>query len=162
MKGFRDSLTISVAEQIHGKTTDLLQLIDDTGTKMVAESEGKPGLPEFNPRQIIKGESGSEIQYNLLTNPFNTEAVKDFLLPGCSYRQKIDAALTNYINYLSGLKSGGEIKLFKGLIDASIYLPGENPKNSEISLMTGLHSLILLKSSLLTVELYALTSIARQ
>jgi hypothetical protein len=129
---------------------------------MVAESEGKPGMPVLSTQQIIQTERGSEIQYKSLTSPFNPGPVKDFLLPGCTYRKELDAALTTYMNYLSGLPSGGELKTFKGLLDATIYLPGENPKSSEISLMTGLHSLMLLKNSLLTVELSALTSIARQ
>ena len=162
LKEYKDSRAISVADQIHGKTVELLQLIDDGETKMIAESEGKPGLPVLNPQNIRQTGSGSEIQYKFLSSPFDPDPVKDFLLPGCPYRQKLDAALTTYLNYLSGLPSGSKIKPFRRLMDASTYLPGENPKNSEISLMTGLHSLMLLKNSLLIVELYALTSISRQ
>lgn len=160
LKGFTDPVNISVAEQIHGKTIDLVQLIDDAAIKMVVESEGKPGLPVFDPQQVSQTESGSEIQYNLLKDPFSRGPVKNYLLPGCIYRQKLEAALTNYSDYLSGLSSGAETKPFLGLIDASIYLPGENQGNSETALMTGLHSLLLFKNSLLTVELCALTSIA--
>jgi hypothetical protein len=161
IKGLTDSLNLSVAGKIHGKTTELLQLIDDTSIKMVAESEGKPGLPVFNPQQVRQTENGSEIQYNMLKEPFSRGPVQNYLLPGCLYRQELEAALTDYRNYLSALPSGAETKPLQGLIDASIYLPGEKPENNETSLMSGLHSLLLLKNSLLTVELSALTSIAR-
>ena len=162
IKEIKDSVAISVAEQIHSKTIDLLQIIGDIESKMVAESEGKPGLLVLNPPQVRVTESGSEIQYKLLTHPFLKGPVKDFLLPGCKYRQKLDEALTGYKSYLSGLTSGGETKRFTGLIDSSDYLPGDDPGSSEISLMTGLHSLLLLKNSLLTVELYSLASIQKQ
>jgi hypothetical protein len=162
LKEFKDSLTISVAEQIHNKTIDLINTIDKAETNMVAEAEGKPGMPALDPPQIRKTEIGSEIQYDFMTSPFSPYPVKDFLLPGCKYRQELESALTNYFDYLTQLPSGNELKPFKGLLDPAIYFPGENPKKSKISLINGLHSLILLKNSVLTLEFSALTSLVKQ
>jgi hypothetical protein len=147
-------------DDLHSKTAGILNLIDTIQINMVAEAEGQPGIPALSPVQIRQTGIGTEIQYKLLSKPFNTAPVEDFLLPGCSSRQELILALTNYKNFISGLNSGKNIQKYLSLLDPSILLPGENNKPGEISLMSGLHSLELLKNSLLTVESYMLISLA--
>jgi hypothetical protein len=156
-----DSLSGSIAGQIHLKTIELLNYVNDIEAEMVAESEGKPGLPVINDQLFKKTESGQEIQIDLLNSPFHPDPVKDYLLPGCTSRQKLDDAMKSYMSFLSGLSSGGELRRFRRLLDPTTYLPG-TPERGDISLMAGLHSLMLLKNGLLTVESNALTSIAKQ
>lgn len=123
---------------------------------MVQESEGKPGMPAISDAQIRQTETGPEIQYNLLSKPFHPDAVKDFLLPGCSSRQELDGALTDYNKFISGLITQADQKKFLGLLDSSVSLPKAIPEDGGISLMSGLNSLELLKSSVLSVESYVL------
>ncbi|MEI6049466.1 MAG: hypothetical protein WCS03_11255 [Bacteroidota bacterium] len=158
---YRDSSAYPLLEQLHSKTAGLLTLIGTIQTKMVAESEGKPGVPALDPAQVSQTERGPEIQYKLLSKPFQTAPVTDFLMPGAGSRQELITALTEYKNYVSGLNSGKDIDNYEGL-DPLIFLPGDNNSGGTISLMSALHSLELLKNSIVTVESYVLVSIANK
>lgn len=160
MGQYSDSSGYPLMGKLHSKTTGLLDLIGNIQTKMVEEAEGKPRMPAASPVQISQTERGPEIQYNLLSRPFHPGPVRDFLFPGCTSRQQLNTALKEYLNYISGLSSEEDIQKYKGLLDSSIYLPGELREGAGISMMSGLHSLELLKNSILTVESYMLKTIA--
>ena len=160
MGQYRDSSSYPLMGKLHSKTTGLLILIGNIQTKMVEEAEGKPGMPAASPVQISQTERGPEIQYKLLLRPFHPGPVRDFLFPGCSSRKELNKALAEYTNYLSGLSSAGNLQKYKGLLEPSVYLPGDIPESGGISLLSGLHSLELLKNSILTVESYMLKTIA--
>ena len=98
---YRDSSCYKLMEQIHSNTTGLLTLIGNIETKMVAESEGRTAMTAPDPILTVQSETGPEIQYNLLSNPFNTAPVRDFLLPLSSSRQEIENAVLEYEKYLS-------------------------------------------------------------
>jgi uncharacterized protein with PQ loop repeat len=157
---YHDSLNYKQMEELHSKTTDLLALISDIQLKMVQESEGKPGKPAISADKIAQTETGREIQYRLLTNPFPAAPVSDFLMPGCTSRRELENALAEYANYISGLEVGAEIQSYKSLLDPATYLPGNDPEVPPVSLMSGLHSLELLKNGLLTIESNFLKSVA--
>ena len=159
---YRDSSGYQKMEQFHVKTTGLLILIGDMQTKMVAESEGKPGVPVLSPAQITQTDMGPEIKYGFLSNPFLPSPVFNFLMPGCKPREELISSMNEYKNYLSNLNSGIDVEKFKDLLDASLFLPGKITNADEVSLMSGLHSLQLLKNSVLTVESYILRSIANK
>jgi hypothetical protein len=161
MNKYRDSLNYKRMEELHSKTTDLLALISNIQLKMVQESEGKPGKPAVSENQVVQTETGKEIQYRLLTNPFPSAPVSDFLMPGCNSRQELENALAGYANYISSLAKGSEIQGYKSLLDPTTYLPGNVPGVSLMSLMSGLNSLELLKNSLLTVESNMLSAISK-
>jgi hypothetical protein len=158
---YHDSLSYPQMEQLHSRTTELLSFIGDIQMKMVRESEGNPGMPAVSPDQIRQTGTGPEFQYRHFSRPFNLGPVRNYLLPGCVSRQELDATLTEYSKYISGLLPGDEFKKYMNLLVSSNYLPGEMPYNSTISLMSGLHSLTLLKNGLLTVESYIFYTIAR-
>ncbi len=148
----RDSLNYNEMEELHSKTTDILELISDIQLKMIQESEGIPGKPAISADKTVQTEAGNEIQYRLLTKPFHPAPVNDFLMPGCTSRREIENVLAEYANYISGLVKGPEIQDYKSLLAPETYLPGNDNEVSPISLMAGLHSLELLKNGLLTVE----------
>jgi hypothetical protein len=160
IKQFHDSAAYKVMDDLHSKTAGMLNLIGTIQTNMVAEAEGQPGIPALSPVQTRQTEFGTEIQYKLLSKPFITAPVKDFLMQGCNSRQELSTALTTYQNFITGLNSAKNIKKYLSLLDPSIFLPDENDKPGEISLISGLHSLELLKNSILTVESYMLMSLA--
>jgi hypothetical protein len=148
----RDSLNYNEMEELHSKTTDILELISDIQLKMIQESEGIPGKPAISADKTVLNEAGNEIQYRLLTKPFHPAPVNDFLMPGCTSRREIENVLAEYANYISGLVKGPEIQDYKSLLAPETYLPGNDHEVNPISLMAGLHSLELLKNGLLTVE----------
>jgi hypothetical protein len=162
MNQYRDSSIFPKMEQLHSKTSELLNTIGNIQTKMIAESEGKRGNPALIPVQISHTEDGPEIQFKLLTKPFHPGPVRNFLLPACNSRQELNRALAEYINYFSDLTPGKDIIKFKDLLDPSIFLPGETKDYEQISLMSGLHSLELLKISILTIELHLLLYVANK
>jgi hypothetical protein len=137
----------------------LLDLIAGIQVKMVAESEGRPGVPALGPKQITNTENGPVIDYNLLSNPMLTDPVKDFLLPECSSRKELTAAVEKYRSVISEMMKGENIEAYKRLIDPAVFLPGDDNKGSGVSLLSGLHSLELMKNSLLTFESYMLFSL---
>jgi hypothetical protein len=152
MNRYRDSLNYKEMEELNSKTTNIISLISDIQLKMVQESEGKPGNPAVSTDKIVRTETGKEIQYRLLTKPFHAAPVSDFLVPGCSSRQELEDALSEYANYISGLGESSEIQDYNSLLSPGTYLPGNDPEVLPISLMSGLHSLELLKNGLMIVE----------
>jgi hypothetical protein len=157
---YHDSLSYPQMEQIHLRTAKLVSYISDIQVRMVQESEGKPGQPAVSPDQIKQTETGPVIRYNLLSDPFHPAPVKDFLLPGTSSHQELDALLKDYSGYISGLLKGKDHQMITDLLVSSNYLPVEIPENRNISMMSGLHSLELMKNSLLTVESNLLNTVA--
>ncbi|HEY5470945.1 MAG TPA: hypothetical protein VIK07_10515 [Bacteroidales bacterium] len=162
LEQYRDSSSYQMMGQLHAKTAGLISLIGNMQTKMVAESEGKPGVPALNPAQITQTDMGPEIKCELLSNPFFPSPVINFLLPGCKPREELISTMNEYQNYLSNLNSGIDVEKFKDLLDPSLFLPGKITNADEVSLMSGLHSLQLLKNSVLTVESYILRSVAKK
>jgi hypothetical protein len=158
---YHDSLSYSQMEQLNVKTISLLTLIGDVQKKMVQESEGEPGKAALSQDQIIQTETGTEIQYKKLSKAFYYAPVRDFLASGCSTREDLNSALTEYAKYISGMIPEEDLHMYTSLLEPSLYLPGTMPEGTNISLMSGLHSLELLKNSLLTVESKILTIIVR-
>ncbi|MFH0842048.1 MAG: hypothetical protein V1903_05435 [Bacteroidota bacterium] len=157
---YHDSSNYSVMQQIHERTIELIDYVGGVESEMISVAEGKPGAPVILSNEIVQTETGPAINYHEISRPFHTQPVKDFLLPGSGTREALNALLTDYKAFISGLMSGEELRTFSGLLDLSLYLPDELPENSNISMMSGLHSLELLKNGLLTVESGVLKVIA--
>jgi hypothetical protein len=161
VSSLKDSSGYPELEQLHARTKRVLEVISNIQEGMVRESESKPGKTEVSSDQIIQTEAGKEVLYRALSKPFSTLPVRDFLLPGCKARQDIDLAIIGYREFLSGIVPGEEVARYRNLLDPSTYLPGEAGVNSEISLMTGLHSLEVMKNGVLTVESCVLKQIVK-
>jgi hypothetical protein len=157
---YHDSVNFVQMEKIHSGTASVLAAINTIETKMVQEAEGEPGMPATITNQIKHGNAGPEIQYGMLKRPFHTAPYSDFLMPGTLSRQDLERALADYREIISApLKNEGSLK-YIDLLDTQIYFPAETLTRQDMSLLSALHSLELLKNSLLTVESQALTSIA--
>lgn len=156
---YTDSLNYPAMVQLHNKTIGVISVIDKVEAGMVEESQGKQGMPAVQATKLNATQNGTEIRYKLITNPFNPNSVHDFLLPGCSTRQELDAALLNYKTSLSGFNHKADLQNYISLLQPSLLLPDRS--DNEISLLSGLHSLELLKNSILTVESYMLAAIAK-
>jgi hypothetical protein len=157
---FRDSLSYTLMDQLDSRTNDILKLIGSIEIKMIGESEGEPGNPVENPLPVRQTENGTEIDFSLLKYPFHLSPVHDFLLPGTTSRDELETVIADYRTYLSGIVPSDEFIVLEKILDPSHSLPVESPENRKISMMSGLHSLALLKTSLLTAESCALKYLA--
>jgi hypothetical protein len=158
----KDSVASPVLAEINGKTNGLLKLINHNEAKMIAMSEGKPGMPATLTYQIKETESGPKIQFNVLSNPFNNIPFWEFLTDRSGSRTELNTALKEYSDYLSGLTPGSDFNRYARLLDPSAYLPEFNPETDRVSLMTGLHMLELMKIGILTAESNALSVVSEQ
>ena len=157
---YQDSLSYPKMQRLDSVTVSLLSIIASVEEKMVGESEGEPGNPVENPSQIKHTQSGAKIDYRLLTNPFDTSPVRNFLVPGADSRNTIETAATEYSKYLSTVIPPDNLVNIEKTIDPSTYITVQGNGNLSISMMSGLHSLAVMKNSLLTVEHYALKVLA--
>jgi len=67
--------------------------------------------------------------------------------------------LAGYLDYAASLtpdKGPGKIR---GLLDPSLYLPGGTSDQTDLTLMSALHTMDVLKNNVLAVESYMLTCI---
>ena len=158
---YKDSLNYHEMEQLHSKTTGILTLISNIQKKMVQESEVEPGKPAVSTSQISQTKTGQEILYSELSKPFDPVPAKVFLMPGCSARNELNSSMAEFLNYLTSITAAEDLLKYKKMLDAERFLPAVNQDNGEISLMSGLHTLEIMKNGLLTVESCVLKTIAR-
>jgi len=156
---YKGSLNYTEIEQIHLKTTEILIIISNLQKKMVQESEGEPGKPALSTGQISQTEAGQKILFRELSRPFDPQPAKAFLMPGCSTRTELNSSIAEYINYLTRIAPPGDLPKYKKMVETEIFLPSAN--NREISLMSGLHTLEIMKNGVLTVESCLINSIVR-
>ncbi len=161
ISSYHDSLNYKQMEQVHNRTTGMLAIISNIQEKMVRESEGEPGTPVVSADQIIQTETGDEILYRELSKPLDPEPVKDFLLPGCKSWQELNLSMKEYEDFLGAMISTEDILKYKKMFNTETFIPVGNPENNQMSLMSGLHSLEIMKNGLLTVESCVLNEIAK-
>jgi hypothetical protein len=158
---YSDSATYPGIEQLHSKTAALITVLSNIEVKMVQASEGEPGNPSISPEQIKQTDNGPEIQFNKLSKAFDPLPVKDFLLPASASRQELDSAIEEYVRYISAIMPGVETQKFLDLIAAEDYLPGNSQNERPVSMLSGLHSLEVLKGNLLAAELHFINTMAK-
>jgi hypothetical protein len=157
-----DSLSGIRMKQLHSKTIGMLAAISHIQEKMVRESEDQSVKSAVIAGQISGIKADQEIVYTELLRPFDTRSAKNFLLPDCSVRKELNSSMAEYVTYLSGVAPAEDLFKYKKMLDANTFLPTASPVNGEISLMSGLHSLEIMKNGLLTVESCVLNKIERQ
>jgi len=156
-----DSLSYIKAEQLHDRTRSVLAIISNIQEKMVQESEGEPGKPAVNSELVYMTEAVKHILFNKLSKPFSTKSPKKFLFPGCSARNELNSSMTEYLNYLTNITPEENLMRYKKLLDSDAFLPAGNNEKGEMSLMSGLHTLEIMKNGILTVESCVLNEIAK-
>jgi hypothetical protein len=158
---YHDSLSFKQMEPLHSKTVALLTAISNIQEKMVQQSEGKPGKPAISADQIKKTETGTEIDYRQLSSILDPAPAKDFLLPACNARKELNSSMADYLNFLAGIVPADDLPKYKKILDTETYLAFGNGEVALTSLMTGLHSLQIMKNGVLTVESSVLSGMAK-
>lgn len=162
LRQYHDSSCYRKMESLHDRTSRAFNYLGNIQEQMVRASEEKHGNPLVNTALAEPADKEPEIRFTRLTRPFYTLPAKDFLIAGCSARQNLDKVLADYMNYVSSLKAEPDPERFKGLLDPAIYLPDDNPAQAEMTLLSALHSLEILKNNLLAVESHTLISVVNQ
>src|ERR1035437_2399862 len=158
---YKDSLNYPKMEQLHSKTSGILTILSNIQQNMVQKTEGQPGKPAVSAGQISQTKTGQEILYRELSRPFDPGPAKVFLMPGCSTRKELNSSMAEYESYLASIIPAEDLLKYKKMLDTETFLPDGNPDKGEMSLMSGLHSLEIMKNGLLTVESCVLNTIAR-
>lgn len=161
VNGNHDSITTDKMKQLHFKTIGLLTIISNIQEKMVQQSEGQPGKPAVSSGQISQTITGHEIIYKALSKPFDPGPAMVFLLPDCSARKELNSSMSEYVNYLTQLTSEADLLKYKNMFNTEIFLPSGKPEDGELSLMSGLHTLEVIKNGILTAESCVLKEISR-
>lgn len=156
LKRYSDSLNYQKMAELHARTKVLLAVISNIQMKMIDEAEGIKTSSQKITR-VGLNEQQSEIHYGLLSRPF--ESSTDFLLPGSSLLQELDSAVKGYLNYITSLSAETHSTNYEKMLDPSLYMPPADVK--QVTLMSALHSMELLKNSLLSFESYTLKAIAK-
>jgi hypothetical protein len=138
-----DSLLSVHKKLLHSKVSELNALIVDIQSGMVVQSERAPG------NKIRQTDGGTEVMYKYLSNPFTPWPVKTFLLPGTSTRNELETALNDFRDLLPELVSEDVAAKYSALIDPDVYLPSSQ---QEMSMMSGLHALDIMRNSILVAE----------
>jgi hypothetical protein len=156
-----DTVVLPVLKDINSKTIELLQVINNTEAKLIAETEGEPGMSAVITSQIKETETGPVIQFTTLKRPFLQVPFSNFLRKDSGLRIELATALKKYSDYMSGLLTADDFNSYMRLLNPSVYLPDINPETDRVSLMTGLHMLELMKNGILTVESHALSIVSK-
>ena len=162
IRQYNNSLNYPEMEQLHSKTSGILTIISDIQEKMVQESEGQTGKPALSALLITQTETGQKILYDKLSKPFDLRPAKDFLVPGCSARKKLDTSMAEYVIFIKGIMPADNVLNHKNIIEADTFLPAGNIDISKMSLMSALHSLEVIKNGILAVESPVLNEIGKQ
>lgn len=159
---YKDSTVYSRMEKIHSATNGLLSMINDIEERMISEAEGEPGKPIVLHDQMVQGENGPEIRYRMLSKPFHPAPYRDFLFPGTSSRSELDQSVADYKTIVMAILNDNGYENYSDLLDTPLYLPAEQRTGQDMSLLSALHAIELLKNSILTVEHKALSAITAE
>jgi hypothetical protein len=158
---YRDSVNYHKIEQLHSKTIGVISLINNIQEKMVQESEGESGNPALAARQIRKTESGTEIAFRELSWAIDPGPARNFLFPGCNARNELDEVINEYVNFLGDLVPAASLQQYRKVFDTESFLPAGKMDEGITTLITGLHTLQVMKNGILTVESSILNGMIR-
>lgn len=156
-----DSLSYRRAELMHDRTRAVMTIISNIEEKMVLQSESASDRSAVKPNLIYATEAGKEIEYSLLSIPFDTYPPKLFLSSGSSTKQELNVSLAEYTSYLTTLMSAEDVLKYRKMIDTETFLPEAYLQKGSMTLMSALHSLEMMKNGLLTVESSLLNEISK-
>lgn len=156
---YHDSTNFQTIDQVHSKTVGIIKMIDNIQGKLVQESEAGRGRPVVSGNQIKQTETGQEIVYSELTWGMDPGPARNLLFQNRPTRNELNASIDEYVNFLGGIVNPESLLKYKKLLDVESFLADLDGATGAMSLMSGLHSLEILKNGVLTVEASVLNGI---
>ncbi len=146
---YKDSSYYSTLEQLHKNTLSLLAVIGSIQVGMIKEAEEEAGKDAASVQDLISQSGGlTEIKYRYLSGGFNPFPVNGFPSPESKWYKETDAALKDYTSFISTVIPAEKLQKYSQLLS----LPLKFREGKMISVITGMHSLELLKNSILVAE----------
>ena len=152
LKTLTDTSLSADVGKVHDATIETLRKLEDTERKMINASEGKPGTPAAVSQAVTETENGLIFSFDRLNSAFHPDPVKMFLLPGCSEREAVMNDLSAYSALAKEILPETESSGIEALLNASAFLPGNNPDIKRIPLIVGLFNLEVIKTNVLLAE----------
>ena len=146
----KDSAYFTAIERIHAAAENVVGEINKLEWKMVQAAEGKPGKPAE--MGVSDGNYEKDIPYRALSRPFITGPVREFLCPGCPGREELEKSISSLNEAIRNELGEENAGSFGIMLKSSVFLPGQEEQRIDATLMTALHGLTLLKSSILGLE----------
>lgn len=147
------------ALKIHSQTISLINEIDEIRKKMVQQAEGEPGNPALSDDKLITTASGLTIDFKQLASPFQPDPVKEYLNAGNNSRNELNRMLTEYAASLKDVLPLNYSTAFEVILEPSGFLAPHAEPGEQVSLMSALHSLGLLRNTILVAESASLTTL---
>lgn len=154
-----DTAKSSRMHELHAITWKVISVINQAELGLIALAEVEAGMPGTNSMQAVQAREVKPIQYRNLSAPFTPLPYGELLSPGSPTRKEIDNALADYRNYISEVFPADVASSVNRLPDAAIYLPEADGLEKRVSLMSALHSLLLMRNSVLVTENVLLKSL---
>lgn len=155
-----DSSALPILKDLNTKTSELLSIINNIEARLIAEAEGKPGVPAVITNQIEETGTGPVIKFRELGNSFQTVTFSCFLTEDSGLRNDLAVAMKKYSDYLSGQLPADKHDICRKLLEPAVYLPEINPETERVTLISGLHMLELMKNGILTAESFAIATLS--
>jgi hypothetical protein len=155
-----DSVIYRQAQAVRSASQKLIEAVGRIQTGMVQKSTEEPGVmaDTFTPTAT----SGFEDMFKSgnVGYPLSTVVAKGFLLPGCSPRAEIESGINDYVDAVRKFVPADKAGQLQNLLDLSNFLHFSSP--DEVTVITGLHSLELLKNCILAAEADMINNISKQ
>jgi hypothetical protein len=159
---YNDSLRLRDMELLHDNTMNVLRFLNALENKMVREPYGKSVNTSVYTDSVIQSVNRFEIRNTSLKEPFNRVPARELLLSGCPVRQELNNILADYMNYVISLTPDKDPGKFRGLLDPSVYLPAGPAPQSDLTLLSALHTLEIMKNNIIAVESHMLTLLIKR
>ncbi|MFN8241808.1 MAG: hypothetical protein U0X39_13790 [Bacteroidales bacterium] len=155
---YSDSACHDKMMNVHLMATDIQNQISVIQQKMVSLSENIPGRPSVDPWQVKKTDLGNTIYYRSLSSPFNIEVPKIILGDESPERVRLEKLLEDYSKTIAGnnLNDGAS----PAIVDPASCLPVFSEGSEPVSMLTALHSLLVLGNSVLSIEAHEFDELA--
>jgi hypothetical protein len=148
--GSGDSATVARIQELHSMAGSVVSAIENLEAEMVALSEKDHSMSQDKLLQITEEGPFHTIDYNSLRDPFTQEPARQLLASRSPRFERVEDTAEELKNYLSANFSPEKIAGFSSALNVSDFIPSE--ERNEMSLMTALHSLVLMKNAVLTAE----------
>ncbi|MFO7573740.1 MAG: hypothetical protein R6W67_01105 [Bacteroidales bacterium] len=148
--GRGDSATTARLHELHSMTGSVVSAIESLEAEMVAISDENYSTSPDNLPQITTEGSLQTIDYNRLRDPFTTAPARQLIASRSPWFERLEDTAEDLKNYLSANFSPEKIAGFSSALTVSEFIPSGD--SDEMSLMTALHSLMLMKNAVLTAE----------
>lgn len=149
---YNDSSSLGLLNEIDERTSIVLDAIASVEEKMINLTEADRGDQSAIPSLVNRTEYGNEIAVRGLSDPFNPYPAAEFLMPGTEERKKLDDAIAGYRSFLSSAIPEGLFEEVQTVLDPSVLIPVKYSDEVRIPVVQALHSLVVMKNDLLTVE----------